>query len=55
LLTPKAKVCKVLKKVKKNWYHKLKHASSHYFENVRCQVERRTLKHWYGKLGTCPL
>ena len=52
MLTPKAKVWKVLKKVKKNWSHELKRASSHYYENVRCQVERRTLNHWLGRLGS---
>jgi len=40
MLTPKAKVGKVLKKVKKNWSYKLKHASSHYYENAKHQVER---------------
>jgi len=30
---------KVLKKVKKNYYHQLKCATSHYYENVRCQGE----------------
>jgi len=46
-----------LKKVQKNWFHELKRASSHYYENVKCQVERRTLNLWHGRLkvGTCPL
>jgi len=36
-----------LKKVKKNWSHQeLKYASSHYYENVRHQVERQTLNYW---------
>jgi len=39
-LTPKVKVWIVLKKVKKNWSHDLKHATSHYYENVSHQVER---------------
>jgi len=30
VLTPEAKVWKVLQKVKKNWSHELKRASSHY-------------------------
>jgi len=35
MLTPNAKVWKVLKKVKKNWFRELKRASSHYYENAR--------------------
>jgi len=37
MLTPKPKVCKVLKKVKKNWSHELKLAASHYYKNVSRQ------------------
>jgi len=38
-----------------NWSHKLKRASSHYYENVKHQVERRTLNHWHDTLGTYSL
>jgi len=34
ILAPKPKVWKILKKVKKNWSHELKRASSHYYENM---------------------
>jgi len=37
-LIPKAKVWKVFKKVEKKWSHELKHASSHYYENISRQV-----------------
>jgi len=40
MLTPKPKVWKVLKKVKKNWFYEFKCESTHYYENARCQVER---------------
>jgi len=54
-LTPKAKVWKVLKKVKKNWSHELKRVASHYNENVRCQGERETENHWHTRPETYPL
>jgi len=44
-LTPKPKVWKVLKKVKKNWSHELKRVTSHYYANVSCQGKRRTENH----------
>jgi len=34
VLTPKPKVCKVLKKVKKNWLQELKRTGSCYYKNV---------------------
>jgi len=41
MLTPKAEVWNVLKKVKKKWSHELKRASSHYYyENGSHQDER---------------
>jgi len=51
-LTPKPKV---LKKVKKNWSHEMKHATSHYYENVSRQGERRTENHWNSRPETHPL
>jgi len=38
-------VATAFEKLKKNWSHKLKHASSHYYENARCQNERQTHNH----------
>jgi len=44
-----------LKKVKKNWSHELKRASSDYYENIRCQHTWWTYNHWHGRLETYPL
>jgi len=38
------KVWKVLKKVKKNWSHELKRATSNYYENIGRQGESQTEK-----------
>jgi len=45
MLTPEPKVWEVLKKVKKNWSHELKCATSYYYKNVSHQGERRTKNH----------
>ena len=50
MLTPNAKVWKVLKKVKKNWFRELKRASSHYYENARSWDEKWTHNHWHDRL-----
>jgi len=47
-LTLKLKVWKILKKVKKTWFHELKCATSHYHDNVNRQGERQTENHWHG-------
>jgi len=33
----------------------LKRATSHLYENVSCQVERRTENHWHSRPETHPL
>jgi len=40
VLTPKAEVWKVLRKVKKKWLHEIKCASCLYYENTRRQDVR---------------
>jgi len=43
--------------------HQDKHIRSHFLDlqavtltiNVRCQVERQTLNHWHGRVGTYPV
>jgi len=37
-------------KSKEKLVHELKHASSHYYENIRRKGERRTHNHWHGRL-----
>jgi len=39
-------------KNKENLVPRLKHASSHYYENVRCQGERRTKNHRHSRHET---
>jgi len=46
---------KSLKKVKKNWSHELKRASSHYYKNVRRQGKTRTENHQHSRCETYPL